>query len=163
MAVYVEMSNLSVNTMGISEYSNRYYIGGSKFQNCDTLLARITPCLENGKTAFVDILENGEIAAGSTEFIVLRARKKVSPYWVYCLARDENFRTYAIRSMVGSSGRQRVHDKYLYEYLLPTIDNEKMKVFSLKVRSIFELAKLKRFENQKLEITKELLLSEMAK
>jgi len=163
LSTYVEMSDLTNNLMGITSFVKRHFIGGSKFQNNDTLLARITPCLENGKTAFVDILEDGEIAAGSTEFIVMRAKKDISPYWVYCLARDENFRTYAISSMVGSSGRQRVHEKYLYEYVLPEIDKEKMNNFNKKMKSIFEIVGLKRTENQKLEITKELLLARMAK
>ena len=52
----------------------------------------------------------------------MRAKKDVSPYWVYCLAKDENFRSYAISSMVGSSGRERVHEDYLNHYLLKELD-----------------------------------------
>ena len=82
-------------------------IAGSKFQRDDILFARITPCLENGKTALVKFLEPGEVAVGSTEFIVLRGTT-VGPAFVYCAARSERIREHAIKSMSGSSGRQRV-------------------------------------------------------
>lgn len=79
ISAYIEMANLSEISMCIYGKVEREYQGGSRFQNCDTLLARITPCLENGKTAFVNILEENEVAAGSTEFIVMRAKKSISP------------------------------------------------------------------------------------
>jgi type I restriction enzyme S subunit len=161
-SAYVEMSDLSETSMSIANKKYREYNGGSKFQNNDTLLARITPCLENGKTAFVDILDDNEIAAGSTEFIVMRALKNVSPYWVYCLARDENFRSYAISSMIGSSGRQRVHEKYLEVYNIPLIKQEIMDNFHKYAKIFFETIKLKSQECQKLEQLKTLLLSRMA-
>jgi len=70
---------------------------GPKFKNGDTLLAKITPCLENGKTAFVDILDENEIAFGSSEFIVLRAIKNISDAnYIYYLARSPKFRNRAI-------------------------------------------------------------------
>lgn len=162
MATYVEMSDLTTSSMRIVGSVKREYIGGSKFQNGDTLLARITPCLENGKTAYVDILNVEEIAAGSTEFIVMRAKDKVSPYWVYCLARDENFRSYAISSMVGSSGRERVHEKYLEEFTLPEINIEEMNDFHLNVKPIFEMVSIKSKETRNLNILKDLLLSKLA-
>lgn len=93
---HIEMSQLRVNSMVIDGYEEREFNGGSKFNQLDTLLARITPCLENGKTAFVNCLNNDEIGTGSTEFIVMRAKKDISPYWVYCVARDKEFRRYAI-------------------------------------------------------------------
>ena len=162
MAAYVEMANLSETSMGIDGKVEREYQGGSRFQNNDTLLARITPCLENGKTAFVNILDENEVAAGSTEFIVIRAKKNVSPYWVYCLAKDEGFRTFAISSMIGSSGRQRVHEKYLEEFQLPKIDFIKMEEFDKTAKPIFEIVRLKSKENQKLTELKDLLLSKLA-
>lgn len=113
---YIEMADLQETSMSIKNIIKRPFTNGSKFKNNDTLLARITPCLENGKTAFVKGLSDKEIAFGSTEFIVMRAKKEISPYWVYCLAREENFRAYAISSMIGSSGRQRVHSDYLKDY-----------------------------------------------
>ena len=118
--------------------------------------------MENGKTAFVEFLDDGEIAGGSTEFIVMRAIENVSPYWVYCLARDENFRAYAISSMVGSSGRQRDHEKYLKNYLLPEINFVDMDEFHKTVKPIFKMVNLKSIENTKLATMKNLLLSKLA-
>ena len=163
LAPYIEMSNLSESSMCISDMIYREYNGGSKFQNNDILLARITPCLENGKTAFVNILKNSEIASGSTEFIVMRAKNNISPYWVYCLAKDENFRAYAISSMVGSSGRQRVHEKYLEQYELHLFEFSKMKGFHDKMEPIFANIQFKSRENKKLNELQSLLLSKMAR
>jgi type I restriction enzyme S subunit len=80
---------------------------GSRFQQNDVLLARITPCLENGKTALVKFLDDDTVAVGSTEFIVLRG-KSVGPAFTYCAARSDRLREHAIKSMTGASGRQRV-------------------------------------------------------
>lgn len=162
-STYIEMANLSELSMCISGKRKRDFIGGSKFQNDDILLARITPCLENGKTAFVNVLEKHEVAGGSTEFIVMRAKKGISPYWVYCLAKDENFRSFAISSMIGSSGRQRVHEKYLEEYDLPRIDLVIMQKFNNTAKPIFELIRLKSKEKEELHQIKFLLYSKMIK
>lgn len=104
----VPMAALSTSSMVIDQslIENTMSNSGSKFRNGDTLLARITPCLENGKTAFVDFLDKDEGAVGSTEFIVMRS-KILNPYMVYCIARSDSFRTEAINSMTGSDGRQR--------------------------------------------------------
>jgi type I restriction enzyme S subunit len=84
------------------------------------LMARITPCLENGKTAFVDFLAEGEVGWGSTEFIVLRPNGEIPPLFAYLLARTDEFRSFAIRQMMGSSGRQRVPAESLSKYMLIT-------------------------------------------
>jgi type I restriction enzyme, S subunit len=89
---YIEMGDLPTSGFSISNKVKRPFTSGSKFQNYDTLLARITPCLENGKTGFVDLLEENEIAFGSTEFIVMRSKEGISPYFVYFIARDESFK-----------------------------------------------------------------------
>ncbi|MBP8532157.1 restriction endonuclease subunit S [Streptomyces sp. MK37H] len=107
-AVYVDMAALSTNRAGISAWARREPKGGTRFVNGDTLLARITPCLENGKTGYIDFMEDGEIGAGSTEFIVMRSARGVPPEFTYFLARSNRFREHAIRNMAGSSGRQRV-------------------------------------------------------
>lgn len=99
------------------EYSE--VAGGAKFKNGDTLLAKITPCLENGKTALVDILDDDEVAFGSTEFIVLRNNKKSTSDYVYYLARSPAFRKKAISCMEGTSGRKRVNEKALQLQELP--------------------------------------------
>ena len=108
---FVPMAALANDCMLITERESRAANGGSKFQNGDTLFARITPCLENGKTGFVQFLPSPEaVAMGSTEFIVLRSRS-LTPELVYCLARSEEVRNAAIASMSGASGRQRVQEK----------------------------------------------------
>lgn len=160
---YIEMADLQESSLCIKNKIEREFTAGSKFKNEDTLLARITPCLENGKTGFVNNLKEREIAFGSTEFIVMRAKKEISPFWVYCLAKDENFRLHAISSMVGSSGRQRVHSDYLKEYLLPKIDFQKMKRFDGIMDSIFKKIKLKNIEKNLLLNLNDLLLSKMTK
>ena len=83
------------------------------------MLARITPCLENGKTAYVQSLPAERVAWGSTEFIVMRAIPPVPPVYTYLLARDETFREHAIQSMTGTSGRQRVQVDALATYTMP--------------------------------------------
>lgn len=113
-ATKVSMDKLQPFTKAIPEVEQAAFSGGSKFCNGDTIMARITPCLENGKTAFVDNLQEGEVAFGSTEFIVMRARPGISdPQFVYYLAISPFFRDVAIKSMVGSSGRQRVQQSVL--------------------------------------------------
>jgi type I restriction enzyme S subunit len=159
---YIEMSDLSTDSMCINNFIRRPFSAGSKFQNDDTLLARITPCLENGKTGFVNFLNENEIAFGSTEFIVMRARKDISPYWIYCLAKDEDYRSYAISSMVGSSGRERVHENYLKHYLIKELDYKVMSDFNNLVKPIFEMIGNSNIQRQKLESTKNLLLSKLA-
>ncbi|HKI62289.1 MAG TPA: restriction endonuclease subunit S [Mariprofundaceae bacterium] len=107
---FVPMGCLSNDSMLISDIESRAGSSGSKFQNGDTLFARITPCLENGKTGFVQFLPNEKaVAFGSTEFIVLRS-KALTPQYVYCMARSDEFRDVAIKSMTGASGRQRVQE-----------------------------------------------------
>jgi type I restriction enzyme, S subunit len=107
-AKYVAMENLTPFTREIAQYEIKEFKGGSKFRNGDTLLARITPCLENGKTAFVDLLEEDEVAFGSTEFIVIREKKGTTDKsFLFYFATSPRFREEAIKSMTGTSGRQR--------------------------------------------------------
>lgn len=120
----VNMDALIPFTRKIPKYVNETYKSGSKFRNGDTLLARITPCLENGKTAFVDFLASGEVGFGSTEFIVMREKKDITDKdFVYHFARSDNFRNMAIKSMTGSSGRQRVEidEVKQYKFYLPPL------------------------------------------
>ena len=109
MTKKVGMEQLQPFARDILSYEIVPFTGGSKFRNGDTLMARITPCLENGKTAQVNILNDGEVGFGSTEFIVLRAIPDVSDKnFIYYLTISSILREKAIKSMVGSSGRQRV-------------------------------------------------------
>jgi len=108
IAPYLDMKNLPTQGHSAEEVIERAFSSGTKFQNGDTLLARITPCLENGKTGFVDFLEVGQVGWGSTEYIVLSPKPPLPPQYGYLLARSEGLRTHAIQNMSGTSGRQRV-------------------------------------------------------
>ena len=108
-ATHIAMEDLEPFSRKVRHYSKQRFNGGTKFQNKDTIVARITPSLENGKTAFVDVLQDGEVGFGSTEFIVLREKDNVSDAkYLYYLAVTPSFRDIAIKSMTGTSGRQRV-------------------------------------------------------
>ncbi len=104
----VAMDKLQPFSRDIPEYEIETFSGGMKFRNGDTIMARITPCLENGKIAKVNILEEGEVGFGSTEYIVFRAKPEVDEDYLYYLVCSPKVREPAIKSMVGSSGRQRV-------------------------------------------------------
>lgn len=109
VAKKIGMDVLQPYCRAIPSFSFEPYTGGTKFKNGDTIMARITPCLENGKTAMVNILDDNEIGFGSTEYIVFRAKNNISdPYFIYYLVTSDCIRNPAIKSMVGSSGRQRV-------------------------------------------------------
>lgn len=128
IATKIAMDKLLPFTKKIPMTEKAGFTGGSKFCNGDTIMARITPCLENGKTAFVDVLNDGEIGFGSTEFIVMRAKKGISdPQFIYYLATSPFFRHIAIKSMVGSSGRQRVQQGVLdeLELTVPPLGEQK--------------------------------------
>ena len=139
MKQFIPMSALSTSSMVLdeSQFTETTSNSGSKFQNGDTLLARITPCLENGKTAYVSGLKSSEGAVGSTEYIVMRA-KTINAYMVYLLARTDDFRQSAINSMSGSDGRQRVKSDKLkmLDYLHPT--SELVEKFENVEEPIFE-------------------------
>lgn len=108
IAPYVDMGNMPTSSARVVGWVDREFTSGTRFINGDVLVARITPCLENGKTAFVDFLADGQVGWGSTEYIVLRSRPPLPLEYAYFLARSESFRSHAITNMTGSSGRQRV-------------------------------------------------------
>ena len=124
MAKKVPMERLQPFTRDIPGYEIAPFNGGTKFRNGDTIMARITPCLENGKTAMVNILDEGEVGFGSTEYIVLRAKPDISDKnFIYYLAMSPILREKAIKSMVGSSGRQRVQQGVVNEteFMVPPL------------------------------------------
>lgn len=127
---YLEMSALPTQGHRTDTPIPRAFSSGTKFINGDTLLARITPCLENGKTAFVDCLLEDEVGWGSTEYIVLRPKSPLPSYWAYLLSRHEHFRQYAIQAMVGTSGRQRVDVSRLAQYLVAIPDAQVSAAFA---------------------------------
>ncbi len=155
---FIPMDSLSTNSMIIEGIEERPIEGGAKFMNGDTLLARITPCLENGKTAFVQFLESDQlVASGSTEFIVMRSIS-VSPFWTYCLARSHNFRQHAINSMVGSDGRQRVKPEAFEKYELAKPSNSILQHFDELVKPMFRQIQTLAEQNQRLREARDLLL-----
>lgn len=128
VAKKIAMEKLKPYTKFIENYEMAEFNGGTKFKNGDTLLARITPCLENGKTAQVTMLAENEVGFGSTEYIVLREKENITDKdFIYYLAINPSFRNIAIKSMVGSSGRQRVQQDVLEntEILLPHLSEQK--------------------------------------
>ena len=127
MAKKVAMEQLQPFIRDISDYEIAPFNGGSKFRNGDTIMARITPCLENGKTAQINILDEGEIGFGSTEFIVLREKPGISDKnFIYYLALSPILREAAIKSMAGTSGRQRVQQGVLndIEFYAPPLSEQ---------------------------------------
>lgn len=129
IAPYLDMASLATSGHCVEPPIARNAGSGAKFLNGDALLARITPCLENGKTAFVDFLGPGEVGWGSTEFIVLRAKAPWPDYMGYLLCRHPTFRDYAIRSMSGTSGRQRIQNEVLARYPLVLSGDEVGRAF----------------------------------
>ncbi|MCB4747554.1 MAG: restriction endonuclease subunit S [Sulfurovum sp.] len=116
MYPFLEMGNVQTFKSSVAGWYERAFTSGTKFKNGDTLLARITPSLENGKTAYVDFLKDDEIGWGSTEFIVMRMKKGYHPFISYLIARNEDFREFAVGNMTGSTGRQRAQAKDIKEY-----------------------------------------------
>ncbi len=115
---YLDMKNMPTRGHCPNEIIDRAFSSGTKFSNDDTLLARITPCLENGKTAFVDFLCDGEVGWGSTEYIVFHPKTPLPAEFGYYLARSDDLRSFAIQNMTGTSGRQRVPPDCFNQYLL---------------------------------------------
>ncbi|HXW35607.1 MAG TPA: hypothetical protein VEJ87_13595, partial [Acidimicrobiales bacterium] len=154
---FIPMTSLSESCMHVAPIEQRAGASGARFQNGDTLFARITPCLENGKTAYIQCLDQGEVASGSTEFIVLRS-KQLCPEYTYLLARSEPFRAHAIQSMSGASGRQRVRESCFNSFLLPVPPDTLLRSFAAQVRPIFELSYALFITNSILRSTRDLLL-----
>jgi type I restriction enzyme S subunit len=155
---FVPMGCLSNDSMLITNIESREGNSGAKFQNGDTLFARITPCLENGKTGFVQFLPDANaVAFGSTEFIVLRSRT-VTPEFVYCLARSDEFRDVAIKSMSGATGRQRVQERCFDDFQVFQPPRNLLDKFSAIVAPSFRLIYNLSLQSQNLRRTRDLLL-----
>ena len=136
MARKITMDQLTPHSRDIYSWGYEPYSGGAKFQNGDTIMARITPCLENGKHAYISLLDEGETAYGSTEYIVMRSKPGISDNrFVYYLSHYPDFKNAAIKSMVGSSGRQRAQVDVLknLEFYLPGLEQQKQIADTLSV------------------------------
>jgi len=161
VAPYLGMSNVATRGHVPDAWEERAYGSGMRFKNGDTLLARITPCLENGKTAFVDFLEPEEIGWGSTEYIVLRPRPPLPPIYAYCLARSRTFREFAIANMTGTSGRQRVSASALSHFKTVRPAKEIAVAFGKFVELFFSLVASHQAESRVLGSTRDTLLPKL--
>lgn len=160
-AHFVDMKALPTSGYSIEEVIHKAFSGGAKFEQNDVLLARITPCLQNGKTGFVDFLGEGEVGFGSTEFIVLRGDKDVHHTYIACLARHEKFRQHAMQSMVGSSGRQRVQNSCFDDYFIAVPTDDVMKKFAQMTKPSFDKFKANTAESIALAELRDTLLPKL--
>lgn len=136
VAKKVAMDKLQPFCRDIPGYELEPFSGGTKFRNGDTIMARITPCLENGKTAKVAVLDDGEVGFGSTEYIVFRAKDGIDEDFIYYLVCSPLVREPAIKSMVGSSGRQRVQTDVVQNLEIMVPDYEEQKRISGILKSL---------------------------
>lgn len=157
-AAYIDMAALSETQAGIDRVSRRPASGGARFINGDTVMARITPCLENGKIGFIDCLQEGEVGVGSTEFIVLRSDSPFPLPWAYLLARSPRFRDHVVRHMTGTSGRQRCPADAVIDYTIKSPSPEDLEAFGNLANPLFAALKDLRVENQELRATRNELL-----
>lgn len=158
VAPYTDMASLPTAGLIAEGPVHREFGSGMRFRNGDALLARITPCLENGKAAFVDFLPDEQVGWGSTEFFVLRAKDGVPPPFCYLLVRLPEFRAVAIASMTGTSGRQRAQIDRLEAFPMARPDKSVLMAFGSFVEPIFEKISANGEENRTLGTTRDLLL-----
>ena len=162
LAPYLDMASMPTKGHASAALTVRQFGSGMRFVNGDTLVARITPCLENGKTAYVDFLKEGEIGWGSTEYIVLRPKPPLSNEFAYFLARSTGFREFAIQNMTGTSGRQRVPATAISNFILPFPTSlEIPKAFGFLIASLFPFIRQKAEESRTLAALRDALLPKL--
>ena len=151
----ISMDKLQPFCRDVPGFELEPYSGGTKFRNGDTIMARITPCLENGKTAKISVLETGEVGFGSTEYIVFRAKDGCDPDFLYYLVTSPIVREPAIKSMVGSSGRQRVQTDVLQTLMVKVPDLETQQSISGILKSLDDkIAANRKINDNLLELCK---------
>jgi type I restriction enzyme S subunit len=141
IAPYVEMGNMPTTSARVLGWEDRKVGSGMRFMNGDVLMARITPCLENGKTAYVDFLGDGHVGWGSTEYIVLKSKPPLPPEFAYLLARLDEVRAHAIANMTGSSGRQRVPASCFEKFQVVVPGDKVARRFGEWVKPLFDAMK----------------------
>lgn len=148
---FVEMKDLDATFKYVAPSAKKELKGGAKFENGDTLFARITPCLENGKICQVKELENN-VGFGSTEFLIFRGKENISDTdFVYYLMRSDYVRNNAIQMMSGTSGRQRVEKSALEELEIQVPDLITQKEIAQILSSLDDKIELLKQMNQTLE------------
>ena len=161
-APYLDMAALPTSGLISTPPLKREFKSGSKFRDGDTLFARITPCLENGKTAYVFGLGDAVIGTGSTEFIVIRSREPLPQVASYLLARDSKFRAHAVRNMTGTSGRQRANVSVTSNFELTTAPDEKLwKALATLIEPFLDRVIANAYESLTLARTRDLLLPKL--
>lgn len=160
-ATYVGMASLAEFSAEIYEWEEKAAGSGQRFITGDVLMARITPCLENGKTAVVDMLAPGEVGWGSTEYVVLAPREECKTPWIYCLARSESVRAFAVSSMSGTSGRQRFHADRFDQYKIAPPRKAALQEFNALAEPMFKLMTSMRDEVLQARALRDVLLPEL--
>jgi type I restriction enzyme S subunit len=160
-AVYLDMAAVPTDRATVSAWSRRAPKSGTRVVNGDTVMARITPCLENGKTAFIDFMHDAEVGIGSTEFIVMRARPGIPIHLPYFLARSARFRNNAVQNMVGSSGRQRVASAQLVNFPVSRPGSETLSAFGATASITFDHMRTLAGESRSLAELRDTLLPKL--
>ena len=161
IAPYLDMANMPTRGHAPDIVIDRPFGSGMRFANGDTLIARITPCLENGKTAYVDFLSDDQIGWGSTEYIVMRPKPLLPGEFVYCLARSTSFRKFAIQNMTGTSGRQRVPAIALSQFLFTSPPNRITAIFGKVAQPLFARSSEAIHESRTLSALRDMLLPKL--
>lgn len=161
VAPYLDMSNMPTDSARALDFYDREFGSGMRFMNGDTLIARITPCLENGKTCFVDFLGDKKIGWGSTEYIVLHPKHPLPEEFAYFLARTETFRSFAISNMTGTTGRQRVPADCLKNFTIAVPPAELAEEFGRFAKSVFAQIKSHDEESRTLAALRDTLLPKL--
>lgn len=138
LAPHVEMKAVPEIGSCIANITQKIVSSGTKFRNNDVLFAKITPCLENGKTALVQGLKDNVVGHGSTEFVVLRSKYKESDGLIYLIARSKDFRNYCISNMIGTSGRKRISADQIEKYKMAVPSAQIVLQFAQKTKRIFK-------------------------
>lgn len=155
---YVEMSALPEHGLLVDQWTARPPKGGARFMNGDAVFARITPCFENGKAAYIDFLEEGTAASGSTEYIVFRAANGTPPIVPFLVVTGAAFREFAQTRMTGTSGRQRVQARDIGDYRVRWPEQSQVDEFGLRSETLVARLGAARDESKTLARTRDELL-----
>ncbi len=155
---YFEMANIETQGYAPSSWRMRPFASGTKFINGDAIMARISPCLENGKAAYIDFLEDGQVGWGSTEFLVMRSKMGLHPFFAYIMTRYDDFRDHAVSSLVGSSGRQRVDLDNLLKYSIFIPDEKAITRFNREMEMIVSKMRNNQLQMRTLAFQRDIIL-----
>ena len=155
---FLEMKDLPEYGLIVDRWGKRETKGGTKFRNVDVLLARITPCFENGKMAIVDFLEDDEVGMGSTEYIVFRPKEDIPAAAIHAIISSPEFRSFGYKALTGTSGRQRIAADDLKEIAVPWPSESASTEYRQLADALLKKATALRNENQVLARTRDELL-----